>query len=317
MVTAPKTKANEHVQVDLQWTMKLVPRPRMMGTITPRRATSRRRPDGQHIPYVRFETDLEQQEDDAKLGKHLQRLIVLEIRQLLVTEQVEISPAIPRQEFAKYCRLAQPLKHVASQFGGEQENVSVIRTGATGLARTSRWLGKCGCYDGYDDGQSDSQNAFAGSIAFKTTTSRSETIATPLAILAYRFPRGLSKRSSGAASAQLHFGSHLIYGAAGCTPAGGRDGAVTTTGSRRSFMADAKKIAGELYSQRGNGQLKVPDHPIIPFIEGDGTGPDIWAQRAASSTPRWRRPTAASADRLEGSLRRREGLQADRQLAAR
>lgn len=25
-----------------------------------------------------------------------------------------------------------------------------------------------------------------------------------------------------------------------------------------------------------NGQLKVPDHPIIPFIEGDGTGPDIW-----------------------------------------
>jgi len=24
------------------------------------------------------------------------------------------------------------------------------------------------------------------------------------------------------------------------------------------------------------GQLHVPDHPIIPFIEGDGTGPDIW-----------------------------------------
>src|SRR5438874_6744157 len=23
--------------------------------------------------------------------------------------------------------------------------------------------------------------------------------------------------------------------------------------------------------------LKVPDHPIIPFIRGDGTGPDIWA----------------------------------------
>ena len=22
--------------------------------------------------------------------------------------------------------------------------------------------------------------------------------------------------------------------------------------------------------------LNVPDHPIIPFIEGDGTGPDIW-----------------------------------------
>jgi len=26
-----------------------------------------------------------------------------------------------------------------------------------------------------------------------------------------------------------------------------------------------------------NGALNVPDHPIIPFIEGDGTGPDIWA----------------------------------------
>lgn len=26
-----------------------------------------------------------------------------------------------------------------------------------------------------------------------------------------------------------------------------------------------------------NGVLNVPDHPVIPFIEGDGTGPDIWA----------------------------------------
>jgi isocitrate dehydrogenase len=27
---------------------------------------------------------------------------------------------------------------------------------------------------------------------------------------------------------------------------------------------------------RANGKLVVPDDPIIPFIEGDGTGPDIW-----------------------------------------
>jgi isocitrate dehydrogenase len=27
---------------------------------------------------------------------------------------------------------------------------------------------------------------------------------------------------------------------------------------------------------RKNGELVVPDAPIIPFIEGDGTGPDIW-----------------------------------------
>jgi isocitrate dehydrogenase len=26
-----------------------------------------------------------------------------------------------------------------------------------------------------------------------------------------------------------------------------------------------------------NGRLSVPDNPIIPFIRGDGTGPDIWA----------------------------------------
>ena len=26
-----------------------------------------------------------------------------------------------------------------------------------------------------------------------------------------------------------------------------------------------------------NGKLTVPNHPIVPFIRGDGTGPDIWA----------------------------------------
>ena len=26
-----------------------------------------------------------------------------------------------------------------------------------------------------------------------------------------------------------------------------------------------------------NGKLSVPNHPVIPFIEGDGIGPDIWA----------------------------------------
>ena len=28
--------------------------------------------------------------------------------------------------------------------------------------------------------------------------------------------------------------------------------------------------------QMDNGKLLVPDHPVIPFIEGDGIGPDIW-----------------------------------------
>src|SRR5215813_7562537 len=33
--------------------------------------------------------------------------------------------------------------------------------------------------------------------------------------------------------------------------------------------------AGEPIRADG-GALQVPDRPIIPFIEGDGTGPDIW-----------------------------------------
>jgi isocitrate dehydrogenase len=33
---------------------------------------------------------------------------------------------------------------------------------------------------------------------------------------------------------------------------------------------------GETITINNRLQLQVPDHPIIPFIEGDGTGPDIW-----------------------------------------
>src|SRR5277367_2602302 len=46
-------------------------------------------------------------------------------------------------------------------------------------------------------------------------------------------------------------------------------------------MSDAKPVAlkipvgGEKISI-SNGKLQVPEQPIIPFIEGDGTGPDIW-----------------------------------------
>ncbi|MES2764548.1 MAG: NADP-dependent isocitrate dehydrogenase [Bacteroidota bacterium] len=34
---------------------------------------------------------------------------------------------------------------------------------------------------------------------------------------------------------------------------------------------------GEKITVGQNGVLNVPDQPVIPFIEGDGTGPDIWA----------------------------------------
>src|SRR4029078_692389 len=33
---------------------------------------------------------------------------------------------------------------------------------------------------------------------------------------------------------------------------------------------------GERITIGADGRWQVPDHPIIPFIEGDGTGPDIW-----------------------------------------
>ena len=34
---------------------------------------------------------------------------------------------------------------------------------------------------------------------------------------------------------------------------------------------------GQKISVNSDGSLNVPNNPIIPFIEGDGTGPDIWA----------------------------------------
>jgi len=33
---------------------------------------------------------------------------------------------------------------------------------------------------------------------------------------------------------------------------------------------------GTKITQDAQGRLSVPDQPILPFIEGDGTGPDIW-----------------------------------------
>ena len=46
----------------------------------------------------------------------------------------------------------------------------------------------------------------------------------------------------------------------------------------------------------GDGQLVVPDDPIIPFIEGDGIGPDIWAATS--------RVVEAAVERSSGGSRR-------------
>lgn len=45
---------------------------------------------------------------------------------------------------------------------------------------------------------------------------------------------------------------------------------MTTVSKEPDIPSDGVRIGFE------NGELQVPDNPIIPFIEGDGTGPDIW-----------------------------------------
>ncbi|MEN8183575.1 MAG: isocitrate/isopropylmalate family dehydrogenase, partial [Myxococcota bacterium] len=44
-----------------------------------------------------------------------------------------------------------------------------------------------------------------------------------------------------------------------------------------SYEKLAPPTEGEKVTHAADGSLAVPDHPIVPFIEGDGIGPDIWA----------------------------------------
>ncbi|MBM4288680.1 MAG: isocitrate dehydrogenase (NADP(+)), partial [Deltaproteobacteria bacterium] len=41
-------------------------------------------------------------------------------------------------------------------------------------------------------------------------------------------------------------------------------------------MTDTTALKGEKITFNASGRLQVPDNPVILFIEGDGTGPDIW-----------------------------------------
>ncbi len=43
-----------------------------------------------------------------------------------------------------------------------------------------------------------------------------------------------------------------------------------------SKAGSKKDIMAEKISMASTGKLNVPNHPTIPFIEGDGIGPDIW-----------------------------------------
>ena len=46
---------------------------------------------------------------------------------------------------------------------------------------------------------------------------------------------------------------------------------------------------GEKIAVSSDGALTAPDRPIIAFIEGDGTGPDIWR-----ASVRWLGPATNS-----------------------
>jgi isocitrate dehydrogenase len=60
-------------------------------------------------------------------------------------------------------------------------------------------------------------------------------------------------------------------------------------------------LAAETITLENDGALRVPDQPIIPFIEGDGTGPDIWAAA--------RKVLDAAVDRSYNKTRRIEWLE--------
>lgn len=47
-------------------------------------------------------------------------------------------------------------------------------------------------------------------------------------------------------------------------------------GNSMEEVMDSMKEEGAII-EVANGEVRVPEQPVIPFIEGDGTGPDIWA----------------------------------------
>ena len=65
-----------------------------------------------------------------------------------------------------------------------------------------------------------------------------------------------------------------------------------------------------------NGLLQVPDQPIIPFIEGDGIGPDVWrAARAVIDAAVEKASCRSKENRLAGGAGRAKSLRPDRGVA--
>src|SRR6202051_1436718 len=64
---------------------------------------------------------------------------------------------------------------------------------------------------------------------------------------------------------------------------------------KSSYNGQAVPAGGQAIGYSG-GELQVPDAPVIPFIEGDGTGRDIWKAS--------RRVFDAAVERASGGERR-------------
>ena len=74
---------------------------------------------------------------------------------------------------------------------------------------------------------------------------------------------------------------------------------------------------GSKITLAGVGKFQVPDTPTILYIEGDGTGPDIWrATRPVLDAAVAKAYGDGAPHRLAGSPGRGKGLQAEPQLSA-
>jgi len=75
------------------------------------------------------------------------------------------------------------------------------------------------------------------------------------------------------------------------------------------FETYAQPASGEKITIE-NGKLQVPNNPIIPFIEGDGTGRDIWkASVRVLDAAVEKAYNGEKKNRLVRSVRRRESIQ--------
>ena len=71
--------------------------------------------------------------------------------------------------------------------------------------------------------------------------------------------------------------------------------ALSSTGRNPMSEPTLTPPAGGAKITIANGKLTVPNNPIVPFIEGDGTGRDIWRASVRVFDAAWKKPTKASA----------------------